>query len=194
MRSFIIQTAPAALAIATKTQLLTLNLLEMTINWFAVLASGVIPLLVGFVWYHPKVFGNAWMKLVNIDPEKAKQSNMALVFGLTLLLGIILATSMIYLTIHQSHMMSTLMNIPGFGQEGSEVDLYYKDFLSKYGQEFRSFRHGALHGIISGIFIAFPIIAVTSMFEQKSWKYIFINLGFWIVCMALMGGVVCAWA
>ncbi len=166
----------------------------MTINWFAVLGSGIIPLLVGFVWYHPKVFGNAWMKLVNIDEAKAKESNMALVFGLTLFFGILLSMSMISLTIHQSHMMSTLMNIPGFGQEGSEVDLYYKDFLNKYGHEFRTFKHGALHGTIASIFIALPIMAVTSMFEQKSWKYIFINFGFWLVCMALMGGVVCAWA
>lgn len=166
----------------------------MTINWIVVLATGLIPLLVGFLWYHPKTFGNAWMQMVNISEEKAKQANMGLVFGLTVLFGILLSMSLLSMTIHQMHMMSTLMNVPGFGTEGSEVDVYYKDFFAKYGTEFRTFGHGALHGLLGGIFIALPILAVNALFEQKSWKYIFINAGYWTLSMAIMGGFICAWA
>lgn len=165
----------------------------MEINWLVIIGAGVIPLITGFIWYHKSVFGNAWMQMTGMTEEKANQTNMALVFGLTFLFGVFLALSMLSMTIHQMGIMSTLMNVPGFGQEGSEVDLYFKDFLAKYGNEFRTFRHGALHGVIGGLFIALPIIAVNALFEQKGWKYIAINVGYWMLTMALIGGVVCAW-
>lgn len=31
------------------------------------------------------------------------------------------------------------------------------------------------------------------MFERKSWKFIFINSGYWIVNLTIMGGIICAW-
>jgi hypothetical protein len=31
-------------------------------NFLAVPLAAVIPILVGMIWYNPKVFGNAWMK------------------------------------------------------------------------------------------------------------------------------------
>ena len=87
-------------------------------------------------------------------------------------------------------MMSTLMNVPGCGEEGSEINNYYLDFMAKYGNEFRTFKHGALHGLIGGIITALPVIAVNGLFEQKGFKYIMINAGFWICCMILMGGII----
>ncbi|MBK6544534.1 MAG: DUF1761 domain-containing protein [Saprospiraceae bacterium] len=166
----------------------------MSINWLVVLGAGFIPLILGFIWYHPKVFGTIWIQLAGVSEEKAKQSNMALIFGVTLLLGIFLSAAMLTMVIHQTHMMSSLMNIPGFGVEGSEVNTYYLDFLNKYGNEFRTFKHGALHGMIGGILIAFPIVSVNAMFEQRSFKYILINAGFWTACMILIGGVISAFA
>ena len=36
--------------------------------------AGLIPLLVGFIWYNPKVFGTAWMNVNGFtDPEKMKE-------------------------------------------------------------------------------------------------------------------------
>lgn len=165
----------------------------MLINWLVVLGAGFIPLIIGFIWYHPKVFGTAWIKASGVSVDNAKQSNMLMIFGFTLLLGIFLSSAMMSMTIHQMHMMGTLVNITGFGQEGTEVNNYYMDFLAKYGGEFRTFKHGALHGVIGGIFIVLPIVGVNAMFEQKGIKYILINTGFWTTCMALMGGVICAW-
>lgn len=69
----------------------------------------------------------------------------------------------------------------------------YADFLADYGTEFRTFKHGALHGFMSGLFFALPVTAINSLFEQKSWKYILINAGYWIVSLTLMGGIICAW-
>ncbi|HNL85462.1 MAG TPA: DUF1761 domain-containing protein, partial [Chitinophagales bacterium] len=61
----------------------------------------------------------------------------------------------------------------------------------RYGNEFRTFHHGALHGALSGLFLIFPVLSINALFERKSWKYIFINSGFWIISFALMGGIIC---
>ncbi len=66
-------------------------------------------------------------------------------------------------------------------------------FMTDYGDVYRTFKHGALHGFTSGIFIAFPIIAINSLFEQKSFKYIAITSGYWIVVMTIMGAIICGW-
>lgn len=35
-------------------------------NILILLAAAVIPMILRFIWYNPKVFGNAWMKASNI--------------------------------------------------------------------------------------------------------------------------------
>jgi hypothetical protein len=59
----------------------------MPFNFYAVLVSALVKLLVGFVWYNPKVFGTIWMNETGMTEEKAKQSNMLKVFGLTIFLN-----------------------------------------------------------------------------------------------------------
>jgi fucose permease len=47
--------------------------------------------------------------------------------------------------------------------------------------------------LISGLFIALPIIATNCLFEQKSFKYAAVTSGYWIVVMTLMGAIICGW-
>jgi hypothetical protein len=47
---------------------------------------------------------------------------------------------------------------------------------------------------MSGLFFAFPIVGINGLFERKSWKYIFIHAGYWMLTLMLMGGIVCAFA
>lgn len=39
------------------------------INYFAVLLATLSSMLVGTVWYSPRVFGNYWMKAANVTPS-----------------------------------------------------------------------------------------------------------------------------
>ena len=48
----------------------------MEINFLAILTASVSALVVGFVWYNPKVFGNAWMKAAGMSEEQVKGGNM----------------------------------------------------------------------------------------------------------------------
>ena len=61
------------------------------------------------------------------------------------------------------------------------------------GTAFRTFGHGALHGFFTGLFIVLPILGTNALFEQKGWKYVWINTGYWAITLMLMGGLICAW-
>lgn len=63
----------------------------MEINWLAVLVAALVPTLIGFVWYHPKVMGTVWMKAADMTEEKMKGANMGLIFGLSFFFSLMLA-------------------------------------------------------------------------------------------------------
>jgi cytochrome b561 len=67
-------------------------------------------------------------------------------------------------------------------------------FMEKYGKLYRTFKHGAFHGVLAGIFFAMPITGIVALYERRSAKYIFVHVGYWTLTMALMGGVICAYA
>jgi hypothetical protein len=164
------------------------------VNFLAVLVASLIPLIIGFVWYNPKVFGSAWMKAADMNKEKMQGANMALVFGLTFVFSFFVAMTMNFVTIHQFGMQSSLMtDAKALADPTTPIGAYLADYMAKYGNNFRTFKHGAFHGIISGFLFILPVISVNAMFERKGFKYIAINAGFWIVCLTLMGGIVCGW-
>lgn len=166
----------------------------MTPNFLIFLAAALVPMVVGSIWYNPKVLGAAWMKAADMDEEKIKGANMALIFGLAYVFSVLIAISLYSMTVHQVHLYSILVEEAGFGEEGSEVMKMLSGFMDQYGQNFRTFKHGAFHGALSGIFFALPVLGVNALFERKGWKYILLNGGYWIVSLALMGGVACAFA
>ena len=164
----------------------------MESHWQYIFISALIPMFTGFIWYGPKTFGNVWMREAGVSEEKIKSSNMALILSLTYVFSLFLSLILISVVIHQSHILSILADDPGMKDPNSEISLWLKNFMDQYGQNFRTFKHGAFHGTLSGIFYAFPLIAINALFERRSWKYIWIHTGYWILTLALMGGIVCA--
>ena len=49
------------------------------INWIATLVAAIVPMFIGFIWYHGKTFGNRWMKETGLDPAKLASGNMAII-------------------------------------------------------------------------------------------------------------------
>lgn len=162
------------------------------INFPVVLLSALIPLVTGSLWFNPKTFGNVWMKEVGLTTEDAKKANMLKTFGFTILFSIMLAFVLQFLVIHQFHFFSMMAGETDIEQVGSASNLFYTETMAKYGNTFRTFKHGALHGFMSGILLSLPIIGTNALFEMKSWKYIFLNVGYWTLNLTLMGGVICA--
>ncbi len=161
-------------------------------NFIIILSAALIPMLVGFIWYNPKVFGNAWMQASEMTEDKIKGANMLKIFGFTFLMSLMMALALQMLVIHQVHIASILTMHPTFKDTNSEAALMFAKFTELFGNDFRTFKHGVFHGTIAGLFLALPIVATNALFERKSFKYISINAGYWVVSMALMGGVLCA--
>lgn len=164
----------------------------MEFNWFVLIFAAFIPLAVGFVWYHPKVFGKAWMNASGQTESTFKSGNMGVTLGVSLIFSLLLSLMLSTMTIHQFHITSILLDEPGFGDPQSEIGQYFTNFLARFGRNFRTFQHGALHGTLAGILFALPVLGTNALFERKGFRYIAINSGYWILSAALMGGVICA--
>jgi hypothetical protein len=166
----------------------------MHVNFVIILVAALVPMVLGFIWYNPKVLGTVWMNAAGITEDKMKGGNMALIFGLSFFLSFLLSMSLQFMVIHQFSVYSILANESGIKDPASEVSQMLAVFMAKYGNNFRTFKHGALHGTLAGFMIALPILGTNAMFERKGFKYIAVNCGYWIVCLALMGGIICAFS
>lgn len=163
----------------------------MKINMLIVVMAALIPLVMGFIWYNPKLFGKAWMQASGLTEEKMKGANMLVIFGVTFLLSFFFAFGMQFITIHQFH-INSLFYRQDISDPNSEAGAFYKSIMDKLGGNFRTFKHGVAHGLLACIATVMPVITINALFERKGFKYIAINVGYWLVCMMLMGGVICA--
>lgn len=139
-------------------------------NWLAILVSALIPLIIGSIWYHPKAFGTVWMNATGIKEDKLKNMSPAKAYIVALILSVVLS---FYLYIN------VLIGGPDDMRHGQEI--------------YMTFKHGAAHGAFLGLFVVLPVLATNATFEMKSAKYIFINVFYWIVSLALMGGALNGW-
>lgn len=163
------------------------------VNFAFALLAAVVPMLLGMVWYSEKMFGRAWLASTLIPEDKLKGTHMAKVFIVTYISCVLVAVSLYPIVIHQFGMFSALLG-PGMETPGTELNTLFMDLMGKYGTNYRTFKHGALHGTITGLLFATPIITVGALFEGRGFKYIAINGGYWIISMALMGGIICQFA
>lgn len=63
------------------------------VTLWGVLAAGVANVILGFIWYHPKVFGRPWMAMAGVTPEMMERGKrkMPLMAFLGLVSGIVMA-------------------------------------------------------------------------------------------------------
>jgi hypothetical protein len=64
------------------------------INWLAVLAAAVSSFVLGGLWYSKALFGRAWMSANNLSDADLAKSNMAKIFGLSLVFAVIMAANL----------------------------------------------------------------------------------------------------
>lgn len=60
-------------------------------QYLAIFIGGLIPMILGYIWYHPKVFGAAWMKSLGFTEESLKEGNMGMTMGIATLLSMVLS-------------------------------------------------------------------------------------------------------
>lgn len=52
------------------------------INWLAVVVATISTMVVGSIWYTPKVFGNYWMCVAKVNPGEAKNAVLPILITL----------------------------------------------------------------------------------------------------------------
>ncbi len=133
------------------------------LNIWAILVATLSTFVVGWLWYGP-LFGKSWMTATGLTEEQLQQGNMAKIFGLAFLFELIMAFNL-------------AMFLTGSPEAAEQIN----------------YQMGAFYGFLTGFGWVFFALAVTSLYEQKSWKYIFINGGYWTVAFTVMGLIIGAW-
>jgi len=141
-------------------------------NFLAIAVAALIPMILGALYYGP-LFGKQWASSTGKTMKELEPDNMALTYGLALLVAFILAFAI-----------------------KTNIELTHKD-VNDAGElffgSFHSFKHGALHGAMIAALTVVPVLISFSLFHKMSGKNILLNVIFWILAMSLMGGVVDAW-
>jgi hypothetical protein len=129
------------------------------------------------------------MKLNGFTEESIEEGNFALLLGLSYFLAVVLSFGLSGIVNHQPSVMQ--MMIPDVLEKGSEAHIMFQEIMDKYGDAHRSFKHGAIHGLIITVLFVFPIMAINALFEKRGWAYIRIHSLYWLICLCLVGGILC---
>lgn len=166
-------------------------------NFIAIAVAALVPMALGFIWYHPKVLGTLWMRESGMTEEKAKQGNMFVKLGLSLLFSFMIAFVLNSLVVHDTfiegatYYKTNKTMKPEAGTELAQWMDYYKTNLAA---DNHTFKHGAFHAFfLIGVFLFLPVFASNAIFESKSWKYVLVNVGYWMLSVTLMGGIIACW-
>ncbi len=160
----------------------------MTPNFLILAASAFIPFTLGYFWFSEKLFGGAyWDQIAQVPEEKHGPAKMGLLFS-SLILNFFAAFGIYCLTVHASGVFGLM----GGDAEAMKVGTAGA-FMAEHGQNFLTFKHGLVHGIQATLVMVLPAYGYVTIFEKKGWNYLLVNLGYWLIALSLMGGVISQW-
>lgn len=161
----------------------------MPTNFWIFFITALIPLIIGAIWYSPKIMGNTWMKVNGFKEEDMQGANMAVIFGLSYLFGIFISLGLSGIVIHQTNVYQMMM--PDVMVVGSAAETQFNDLMAQFGTYHRSLFHGAIHGVFFCVLIVLPLLAINAMFERRGWKYIMVHFGYWMITLILISAILC---
>lgn len=141
-------------------------------NLLAIVVAAIIPNVLGMIWYGP-LFGKAWLNGLGKTSDEMKPKNPAVVYILAFIMAFMSAFFLKFI-IEMAH--------KALNENGELI------FDSSH-----TFGHGAFHGFVASFLVVVPILVSMSLFHKIKPKVILMNAAFWLVCFALMGGVVDSW-
>jgi hypothetical protein len=137
---------------------------EVPINYLAVLVAGIIPMVVGMLWYSPALFAKKWMSMIGKTEEEIRKSGVGKAYALSFLSSLLMA----YVLDHSIIFGNTYLHMSGFGA-----------------------------GMMGGFWLWLGFVVTTNasvvLFEFRRAGLYWISMGYYLVCLLLMGGVLGAW-
>jgi len=161
-------------------------------NFLILPIAALIPLILGFIWYQPKVFGTALAKATGKSTNQIGNQGSLGKAAFTYLFGLFMAYVLLMCSVHQFGTALLFVLDPTFGQEGSEFSAFLTDFNNKYGDRHRTFGHGLIHGMEVSILMSFAFLGISTFIEGLPMKRMWIHFGYFVLCGGLMGGLICA--
>lgn len=139
-----------------------------SINWLAVLVAGISAFILGGIWYSPALFGRAWMSENKMTVEDVKKGNAGKIYGWAFILSLLIA----------ANLAMFLADSPATCPDecAQRTDITW----------------GTTAGFLAGLW-PFCGLAIVGLFEQKTARYIFINGGYLLVSLTLMGAIIGLW-
>ena len=159
------------------------------------LIAALVPLVLGAIWYSPLLFGKMLMTANGVTTKvPMPASRLAIAFVLTYIGGYMIASHVLgSIVIHQRGVYGMLAGNPDVHTPGTDLYNLVQNLMDKYGHNFRTFKHGALHGSFTGIYLVLPVLGIIALFEPKSIVWVVVHAVYWIMCLAIMGGIICAY-
>jgi len=157
----------------------------MTPNMLILALLSLIPFAFAYLWFHPQLFGGERWFAASEMPIDKRTAVKPLKLLLSILLNFLLAFGLSQLVLHQMGVFSLVGGDISLLQTGVGAD-----FMKEFGQRHLSFGHGIFHGILAALFFGMPFLGYVCIFEKKSANYFLIYMGYWIITLGLMGGLI----
>jgi hypothetical protein len=154
------------------------------------LLAALVPVVMAVLWYSPFLLGRLWSKLGFATTQKSP-TQVALTLVATYIAGYYIARSLGSIVIHQHGLYGMLAGDPDMQDKTSALSITVQGLMDKYGHNYRTFKHGAFHGYNTGLKLVLPIFVVAGLVQSQKICWILVHSVFWIICLAIMGGIVC---
>lgn len=161
-------------------------------NFYILPISALVPLIIGYIWYQPNVFGNKLATTTGATIESIQLPKSIGKIALIYLFSLLLSYIMTLVSVHQIGVFQLFFMDASFADTSSEFRTFTNDFLAKYGTRHKTFGHGMVHGAEASFFFSLAILGISALLTGKSLKSIWVHVGFWVVCCSLMAGINCA--
>ena len=135
-------------------------------NLVAVLAAAAAAFAIGAVWYSPLLLGDIWMAEAGLSAAPRRAGDTAKTCAIAVVALLVMSYGL-EMSIGPTHEVA---------------DGFYSPS-----------QQGAFHGFLTGAVWIVPALVGLGLFERRSWTYIALNGGYWIVAMTVMGGILGAW-
>lgn len=139
------------------------------LNWMAVLLAAAANMALGYIWYSPGVFGNAWMKLTGMSAKDIANA--------------------------KKDMVKSMPNVMGLMVLGSLLMAYVVAHMSFYAGLFYDMKGPPL-GLITGFFLwlgmVLPVQMSAIFYEKQPVRLFLLHTGYRLVAALVMGMIVTA--